>query len=1003
MSIRLKVALCLLAVMVVLQVVVATVGGGILTARFAALETREIRQELVNLDEALGTRFAGLDAKVVDWSMWGGCHDYLAAPDEAFVEAMVTPSWMDSGRLDLIAFFDAAGSFVSGRLLAGNGQRVEPIPDPIANRLMAYRALTDHRSPESAVHGLVAIDGEPWLAAGRPSLDDEGEGPIHGSVVIARRLPGGLLADLSRSFGRDLAINPMEHIGSDIVWGRAREAISAGDDLPVIVVDDATVSGFLPLRDLESRPRWLMRLDAGRQVWAAGQSARRAHVLFMGVVALALAALAWVLLELLLLRRLARLERQVADMATGHERVEVSGGDEVGRLAQAYNRLLEDLDRAASAMQAARDEATIAADAKIDLLSAVSHELRTPLTGILGMVRLLAREPLERQAREYVEVMRTSGDNILALVNDLLDVSRLESGKFNLERMVFEPRLVLEEAVQLGAERAEAKGIEIASIVDSSLPRHVEGDPARFRQIVHNLIGNALRFTDQGEVVVRLLPDPSRSSATEVGLRLVVRDTGGGIPRAIQDRLFQRRQDETDSSTTRRGSGSGLGLTICRHLAERMGGGLFLEGSGDEGSTVTVTLRMTRIPMAPGSSDSSGGFPSRHVLVVARHAATREGLRHALRSVGFDCEEASDLDQARLLRSGGADYALALVDLALAGPDLRPKEAAVELAAIFPGLPVVILTASGSRSAVTEARAARGVLAKPVQRVHLVEVLRRIGSGTDDQDASVDPQGEDRSGQGLRALVVDDSHINQRVAAGMLRRLGCQVDVAGQGLEGLQMLRRRRYDLVILDCQMPVMDGYVMTQQWRSEEDSSRRVLIVALTADATAGARDRCLQAGMDDYLTKPVEFETLAATVRRSLSRRSDGSGKLPAISDSSAKHRQASGELDREMLDQVRILGEDGFRRVIDRYLEAMPKRLVRLGEVMAADDLEQVGVVAHQIVGESGLVGLRRVEHLAREIEVAARSERRILKGHLDTLRIAYQTGCDLLMQVRDEPA
>lgn len=983
MNIRATVACSLALATAIMLAIVAIAVHWVLLGQFATLEDSAFRSELAGLEDALAVRFKDLDQRTVDWSMWGECHAWFADPQPAFLEELATPAWMNQIDIDLIALIALDGTVRDGRMLDDLHQRVLSANTDIIAAL-GLPLLWQHGHEDHAVTGVMSIAGEPWLIASRPSLTDAGLGPIAGTVLMGRRLDHRLYVGLARGADRRLDLRPAE-----------------GDLVRIEKLDAQRIIGRVEVPQLGGGPGWYLTLEVKRELWQQGVRTWWLVLVVIVLVTLVVAGLVWYLLEARVCSRIAGLEQQINGISTAEERVDLAGDDELARLGSAFNKTLDDLGRANRELATARDDAVAAAHAKADLLAAVSHELRTPLNGILGMVRLLGEAPLGREQRDLLDVMRTSGDNLLVLVNDILDVSRLEAGRMELETMVFDCRTVVEDALLLHAERAQAKGLALSAVIDSSLPRHVNGDPGRFRQIIHNLVGNAVKFTEKGEITVRLLPEPSLSTSGQIGLRLLVRDTGIGIPRAVQERLFQR-YTQGDSSTARRYGGSGLGLSICKQLAERMGGGITLESISGAGSTIAVTVRMGRIEAAPGSEPGliNGGMP--RILLIDPHAATREGLRHALRGLGYDVDEAETLEQARLLIFAGGAYVLALAASSCCDPAHAPEAVVAELRAVLGEHRLMLLVTLDERARYAGIKGVGAVLSKPVRRAHLREALLRLSAPGRHGSDIIDPADEDSGSRStLRVLVVDDSHINQRVAAGMLKRLGCTVDVAANGLEGLEALRRRRYDLVILDCQMPVMDGYVMAEQWRREEDPDRRILLVALTADATVGARDRCLSAGMDDYLVKPIDIDLLASTVRRAVGRRSDGSGKLPALCDVE-RVRAASGELDRALLDQVRILGDDGYRRVIDRYLEAMPDRLDQLAAALDAANATRTGSIAHQIVGESGLVGLRRVEHLAREIELAARSDGRLLDAHLIPLREAFSRGSALLLVARDEP-
>jgi signal transduction histidine kinase/DNA-binding response OmpR family regulator len=538
-------------------------------------------------------------------------------------------------------------------------------------------------------------------------------------------------------------------------------------------------------------------------------------------------------------------------------------------VARSVTRTIEEQVRAAEAAtrraEQARLEAQDASRAKSEFLANISHEIRTPLNGVIGMNLLLVQSDLSREHREYAELARTCGETLLELVNDVLDFSKIEAGRLELEQVEFELEPLLWSAIEVLAQRAREKRLELLARVDPALPRRVVGDPTRLRQVLVNLLGNAIKFTEQGEVVLDATIGPAGDT-----LEVRVRDTGPGIAEQVRERLFAV-FTQADNSTTRRYGGSGLGLAISRSLVERMGGAIGLESELGVGSTFWF-----RVPLraAPGALEadaaqpiSAGALRGLRVDVVEPHEASRAWLvacleRHGARSVAHASIEAA----LRAWTSDAPELALC------AGPDLDAR-----LPQLRAGGPACLALSSSAQGVHDGA-----VLLKPLRERALLDALARLhaqahrsSAGTPAPAAALPasapsepaPPHEVPPFTGLRVLVAEDNLVNQRVIRGLLAKFALAPVIANNGREALDALEQGAFDLALFDCQMPVLDGYEAAREWRRREAASGRgrLPILALTANAIQGDRERCLEAGMDDYLTKPVRVDALRAALDR------------------------------------------------------------------------------------------------------------------------------------------
>ncbi|MBU1238791.1 response regulator [Myxococcota bacterium] len=844
---RLKVFAFIVLGLLALYFVQYRVWGSTLMKQFEQLEHRSGVTNMERIFSLLKKDIEQLEGTSSDWAEWDDPYQFALGKNPTFVKENINENTTYNRlRINTIIFTDVNGHVIYAQRYDIINRKLIPILPSLLPLVSRGGDLFPGDDLSREIKGVIVVDGIAMEFASRPILTTSGRGPPAGRLLMAREITERVL----RRFEETTRLKISLHRWKDS--GALRSALLKK---PILLKmnGENRLLGYVAVRDYRGRPSLIFSAKLDRELHHQGLKTRRFlffSMVFIGVLFLAFSLL---FMEFSVLKRISRLNKGIQRVAFSRGAAgrvpSLSGGDELANLSRRINSMLESLEEAEKSLQVARDDAMAANNAKSRFLANMSHEIRTPLNGVLGMLQLVSDTPLHSEQQQMVATAHASALSLLAILNDILDFSKIEAGRLHLVSEAFSPAEILEEVASLFSGKADEMGIELVLFVHSSSPPVIIGDSTRFRQILGNLVSNAVKFTDSGDVTMEM---------EQVGdsgeLRVQVSDTGCGISPEQGAGLFES-FSQADGSVTRQKGGTGLGLAICKHLVTLMGGEIGFESQEGEGSLFWFTLPSSGVLTGrEGLGESLRDFNGKakyKVILFIGHEKVRASLAHSLHTMGHDVRHVFSMEELEISVPGKST--VLIVDYTVAGSGGLIQWVDGLLSAV---------SVIGLRPA-KDTDPVEGMdyyLQKPVGPRQLEQLFEQIGGESKNYRPAYVPV--QYSGN---VLLAEDNRVNQVVVLKMLEYFGIAAHVVVTGVDALARRFEQQFDLILMDCQMPQMDGYEATRQIRAREEMEGLdpVPVVALTAHAFPEDREQCFAAGMNGYIAKPLTKEELAAVL--------------------------------------------------------------------------------------------------------------------------------------------
>jgi len=928
MSLRSKVILLLAFLITIHAVMHYGIQRYFILPYFESLEDDEALRSIKRCTDALDHEIGQLDELATHWASLSQTRKLLEGGGENPFDLPLVYESFARAKLDLVLISDTAGrtlwrrSRVIDRSLE---KQITPAMAPIASGTTSAEPPVGNARCES---GFVATPDGFVMVATCPIVSADEAPQTIGFLTFCRTLNADLLADLIHRAQFPFELRSVGQSSRPRAVSPNVQRVNAHPEKPAILRDRDSLSVDCVYLDLQARPLFLMHTNIERTTMAKAMKSMRFVQMSITVTGVLILLVVMVLMELTVLTRVEKLNAGVCNVSSGEDlslRVEDRGRDELSNLGRAINRMLEGLERSSRSM--ARDikarrkaeqhteatnrrltlinqrltqaidranqmarEAHTANRAKSKFLAKMSHEIRTPINGIIGMTGLALDTQISREQRDYLESTKISAYYLLAVINDILDLSKIEKGKLELEYSVFELRDCIEDTGRILEPKAREKKLGFHVEIQPDIPLRVLGDQGRLRQLLVNLVANAIKFTHQGRVVINA--GLVKRIENVYTIRFSISDTGIGIPARCIPRLFEP-FSQADTSMASAYGGTGLGLSIAKQLVEALGGQIAIESEVGKGSCFSFTVKLEEPPVRKSEPErEEQEIPAGRIRILLgdENMGDRQVASELLEREGFFVDETESgpgvLIKLRNAASTGTPFHVTLLDADLPGINACELASSIKMDMMIGRTRVILVSnraPNAKESSALDQRFFDAQLAKPLQRALLRTVMlpvvglcrpqaadshERCTSSVEDQPAAAHLEEQDEAARtGCWVLLVEDNLLNQKVTARLLEKAGYRFDVAKNGQEALSALGEQEYDLILMDCRMPIMDGYTATAEIRLREGATRHTPIIAMTAEALKGSREHCLEVGMDDYIAKPVSAAALYEMIEKTL----------------------------------------------------------------------------------------------------------------------------------------
>ncbi|MEM7081969.1 MAG: response regulator [Pseudomonadota bacterium] len=961
---------------------------------FHEFDRESTEAALTRVSQALEADLSALKNANIELSRRDLTYEFAQGRRPEFADKSIVRANRASRRLHMVLIFNANGERLYAELTNPDADEPLSVEQEFESPLVRDHVLVTHQSPGDSISGLLRTRSGIMQVASYPILTDEAGGPVAGSVVVGRYFTHQrMLAIEQRTMASVYLLDDATPRPTTSTHGPHTE----NGAMRVVETTGIASFGFKPLRDLYGNTVANLRVHTPKRVTRVGAEITEKLTLLLVVLTAIFLVSTLLFVRRLIIAPLTKLTSQILTIRqTGNLQFDVDRWrrDEVGVLGGEFAAMAEQLQRGRMKLEKARDDALAISKAKSEFLARMSHEIRTPMNGVLGMTELLRSTPLKPKQRKFADTIYSSAESLLNVINDILDFSKMEAGKLNLEIVDVHLRAVIEETVDSLASQAHAKNIELMTMVPPGLNKLVKTDPVRLRQVITNLVSNAIKFTHDGEVLVKLSVEERLGDYETI--RFEVHDTGIGIAPEEQQQIFES-FTQADGSITRLYGGSGLGLAICKQLVEQMGGELKVSSHPSDGSVFSFRLRMhTSHFVAAGECTQMPRLSDQRVLIVDDNATNRDILEHQLDSWRALVGTASSAGQAyeKLVKAAhnNTPYDLVLLDRHMPLEDGLELARTIRASAALSTLKIIILSSVASQIPEDDMRELNiaGQLCKPVKHSQLFDTLARVMRGEEDRSQFEPVFTASQQLQG-RVLLVEDNHVNRQVAFSMLEKFGLQVVLASDGLEAVEKFSSEPIDLILMDCQLPVMDGLKATETIRlieAETDRSRTP-IVAATANALERDKEEALCAGMDDWLTKPFTGEQLHAllSLYLPLAQRVQAADLTSTtVLDQSSmgfeetdsalnKDGEVDAAIDRSTLKRLQQLQQPGapdlLRKILNLYLSSSSVIKEKLSSAIESENAVIVRETAHALKSSSMNIGATQLASFCKRLEVMGR--------------------------------